>query len=79
MILLNLAAMSLSLAIAKAMKLKTAQKTALVYECGLQNGTLGIFITLTLMQNEVMMLPSAFYSLWMFLSAGLYFAYQRRL
>lgn len=66
---LNLVMMALAMFIAKMMGLGTPQKTAITLECGLQNGTLAIFVAVTLIGSETMMVPGAIYSLLMFPTA----------
>jgi BASS family bile acid:Na+ symporter len=69
---LNLIMMALALSIANLVRLGDRQKTAIVFECGLQNGTLAIFVAVTLIGSKEMMLPGAIYSLLMFPTAIAY-------
>lgn len=69
---LNIVMMALAYAIAKGFGLGSRQQTAITLECGLQNGTLAIFVAVTLIGNTTMMIPGAIYSLLMFATAGLY-------
>lgn len=69
---LNLIMMALALSIAKMSRLGTQQETAIVLECGLQNGTLAIFVAVTLIGSQTMMVPGAIYSLMMFPTAIAY-------
>ena len=64
--------MALAMSIAKVVRLGDQQKTAIVFECGLQNGTLAIFVAVTLIGSKTMMVPGAIYSLLMFLTAIAY-------
>ena len=66
---LNLVMMALAMSLAKMMGLGTPQKTAITLECGLQNGTLAIFVAATLIGSQTMMVPGAIYSLLMFPTA----------
>lgn len=66
---LNLVMMALALSLAKMLGLGTPQKTAITMECGLQNGTLAIFVAATLIGSQTMMVPGAIYSLLMFPTA----------
>ena len=59
----------------KALSLKLADRTCIIFECGLQNGTLAIMITLTFLKNETMMLPGGLYSMFMLITGGLYLLY----
>lgn len=70
---LNTTAMLIAFVSAKFANLNQSQTTAITYECGFQNGTLAIFITVTLMNNPMMMLPGGVYSILMFGSAFLYY------
>ncbi len=77
---LNLVMMGLALALSKVSQLGISQQTAITLECGLQNGTLAIFVALTLIGSREMMVPGAIYSLLMFPTAVTYIFYvvQRR-
>ncbi|MCP4526814.1 MAG: bile acid:sodium symporter family protein [Aestuariibacter sp.] len=69
---LNLVMMALAISIAKIGRLGAAQQTAITFECGLQNGTLAIFVAATLIGSTAMMIPGAIYSLLMFPTAIAY-------
>jgi len=69
---LNLIMMALALTIARMSRLGVPQQTAITLECGLQNGTLAIFVALTLIGSTTMMIPGAIYSLLMFPTALAY-------
>jgi len=69
---LNVAMMGVAFALAKAARMGVAQRTAIVLECGLQNGTLAIFVAATLIGNTTMMVPGGIYSLLMFVTAALF-------
>lgn len=69
---LNLIVMMVAIIAAKISNISESQQRAIVFECGLQNGTLAIFVTSTLLQNEEMMLPGAVYSILMFVTGGIY-------
>ena len=72
MLILNLIMMVLALSIAKLGRLGIPQQTAITFECGLQNGTLAIFVAVTLIGSKTMMVPGAIYSLLMFPTALAY-------
>lgn len=74
-ITLNLVMMTLALSIAKACRLGATQRTAITLECGLQNGTLAIFVAVTLIGSQAMSIPGAIYSLLMFPTAIIYVAF----
>jgi BASS family bile acid:Na+ symporter len=69
---LNWIMMALALTIASLGRCGDQQKTAIVLECGLQNGTLAIFVAVTLIGSKTMMVPGAIYSLMMFPTAITY-------
>jgi BASS family bile acid:Na+ symporter len=71
-LVLNLTTMFIAILTAKMFSLSEPQKRAITFECGLQNGTLAIFVALTLLGNKDFMLPGAIYSLLMFISGGIY-------
>ncbi len=68
-LLLNLLTMGTGLLLAKIFLLPTRQQIAISIESGIQNGTLGIMIAATLLQNSEMTIPVAIYSLLMFVTA----------
>ena len=72
MLTLNLIMMGLALSIARLGRLGIPQKIAITFECGLQNGTLAIFVSVTLIGSQTMMIPGAIYSLLMFPTALAY-------
>lgn len=69
--LLNVVTMAVGYLLAKLLSLDIRQRIAIAIEGGIQNGTLGIMIAATLLQNSVMTIPVAIYSLIMFVTAGL--------
>jgi len=69
---LNLIMMALAAGLAAAAGLGRRQRVAVTLECGLQNGTLAIFVAATLIGNATMMVPGGIYSLLMFPTAILY-------
>lgn len=72
MVSLNIIMMILAISLAKIAGLGARQKIAITFECGLQNGTLAIFVAATLIGSKAMMIPGAIYSLVMFPTAILY-------
>ena len=68
--MLNIATMMSGFVIARRFRLNTAQTTSISLEIGIQNSTLAILIATTLLNSPDMALPSAIYSIVMFLSAG---------
>ena len=71
-LVLNLVMMALAASLAKLSGLGGRQRIAITLECGLQNGTLAIFVAATLIGNKTMMVPGGIYSLIMFASAIAY-------
>jgi BASS family bile acid:Na+ symporter len=69
---LNVVMMLVAFFIANISGLGVRQRTAITLECGLQNGTLAIFVAVTLIGNQTMMVPGGIYSLLMFVTAGIY-------
>ena len=71
-LVLNVVMMALAFYGARLFRLGRRQGIAISLECGLQNGTLGIFVAATLLGNTTMLIPSAIYSLIMFATAGVF-------
>jgi len=67
---LNMVMMLLAFYLARIYRLNQREGIAITLECGLQNGTLAIFVSLTLLENTTMMIPAAIYSLLMFVTGG---------
>jgi BASS family bile acid:Na+ symporter len=78
MLVLNLIMLTLAALVSRIAGLGKPQRIANTLECGLQNGTLGIFVALSLLESREMMVPSAIYSLIMFPSAVGYMLWARR-
>lgn len=71
-VLLNILAMGLGLAIAVAMKLDRKQAVTISYEVGIQNGTTAMLITSTILHNDTMTIAPAIYGLLMFVTGGIF-------
>lgn len=67
---LNVATLAIGFFGARMLGLSPRQSTTVSIESGIQNGTLGIAIAATILQNPTMTIPSAIYSLVMFMTAG---------
>lgn len=67
---LNVAAMTASFAIARAASLSDRQATAIAMELGVHNSTLAIAVGSSI--DEVLSIPAAVYSAFMFITAGLF-------
>ncbi|MFW5708254.1 MAG: bile acid:sodium symporter family protein [Bacteroidota bacterium] len=72
---LNAAMLLIGYFSARFFRLNLAQSITISVESGIQNGTLGIMIASTLLNNDVMAISSAIYSLIMFLTAGVIIAW----
>jgi len=64
-IALNVLTMLIAILAAKAFMLPQSQRSAIALECGLQNGTLGLAITITILGRTDIAIPSAVYGLLM--------------
>lgn len=62
---LNIIAMLVAITAARIFTLPQTQRSAIALECGLQNGTLGIVITITILGRTDLAIPSAVYGLLM--------------
>lgn len=67
---LNLSAMAISFAVARAARLSNRQATAIAMELGIHNSTLAIAVAGTIDINYA--IPAAIYSAFMFITAGLF-------
>ncbi|EKR63102.1 sodium Bile acid symporter family protein [Leptospira weilii str. 2006001853] len=76
---LNLITMTLGYLGATLMKVTHSQRTSITIEVGIQNGTLGIAIASTILNNPAMAIPSAIYSLIMFATGGLFSIWMHRI
>ncbi|MFN2300260.1 MAG: bile acid:sodium symporter family protein [Gammaproteobacteria bacterium] len=78
MLVLNLLMMAVGWYAAKLFRLGEYQGKAISLECGLQNGTMAIFVAATLLENETMMMPGAIYGLLMFVTSGAWVGWMAR-
>ena len=69
-IVLNLAAMTIAFSIARIARLDDRQSTAIAIELGIHNAALAIAIGASI--SNVLTIPAAVYSAFMFISAGLF-------
>jgi BASS family bile acid:Na+ symporter len=65
-LVLNVVMMIVAFYVAQLLGSGMAQKKCIAIECGLQNGTLAIFVATTLFGGSVYLIPAATYSLIMF-------------
>jgi len=77
-LVLNIVMLVLAAGLARFGGLGRPQRIAITLECGLQNGTLAIFVAATLIGNTTMMVPGGIYSLLMFGTAVIYLLLLRR-
>ncbi len=75
---LNVVMMVIAAVLAKIAGSGIRQRIAITLECGLQNGTLAIFVAATLIGNKTMMVPGGIYSILMFATAILYLFWSKR-
>lgn len=66
----NLLSMAVGYGLPRLLDLPRGQAIAISMEIGIHNGTLAIFIALTVLQNATMSVPAAVYSIIMFVTAG---------
>lgn len=71
-LLFNLVSMGVGYAAPRALKLPRRQAIAIAMEIGIHNGTLAIFIALNVLENPMMSVPAAVYSLLMFFTAAIF-------
>lgn len=70
-VVMNLAGMTLGFTVASLAKLKPSQRTCIMLEVGLQNGTIALLVTMTIMKSLEMSIAPSIYSLWMMAPATL--------
>lgn len=75
---LNLAAMGVAFAVTSMLALRLRQRIALTLECGLQNATLAIVVSVSLLGDLAYAVPAAVYGLLMFATAGVFILWARR-
>lgn len=68
-VVMNLVGMALGFAVASLAKLKKAQRTCIMLEVGLQNGTIALLVTTTILKSMEMSIAPSIYSLWMMVPA----------
>jgi bile acid:Na+ symporter, BASS family len=74
-LMLNVLMLLIGYITARFFKLNLAQGISISVESGIQNGTLGILIASSMLQNDVMAISPAIYSLIMFVTAGVIIAW----
>lgn len=74
----NILCLGLGYYIPRLFQLSKPQAIAIGMEIGIHNGTLAIFIALTVIGNSTMAIPAVIYSLIMFITAGIFGAWVNR-
>ena len=77
-VLFNVLSLLIGYAVPLALKLPRRQAIPIAMEIGIHNGTLALFVAFTVLDNSVMAVPAAFYSISMFITAGLFAAWLNR-
>ena len=77
-LVLNILMMIIAFYIAQLLGTGTAQKKCIALECGLQNGTLAIFVGTTLFGGGAFIIPAATYSLIMFATSLVFVFFVRK-
>ena len=77
-LILNVAMMTIGFYVAKFFASGVAQQRAISLECGLQNGTLAVFVGTQLFDNVVYMVPTAAYALIMLATASIFVCILRK-
>jgi bile acid:Na+ symporter, BASS family len=75
---LNIAMMLVGFYVAKLFATGVAQRRSIALECGLQNGTLAVFVSTNLFDEMVYMVPTAAYALIMFITSLIFVFIIRR-
>ena len=70
---LNILALGLGYWLSKLFKLSQKQALTIGYEVGIQNGALALMVAGTIIGNETMMIPAVTYSLFMFMTAFIFY------
>ncbi len=74
----NLISLLLGYYLPMRLKLARKQAIAIAMEIGIHNSTLALFVAFNVLNNAVMAVPAAFYSISMFITAGLFAAWLTR-
>ena len=77
--ILNMTMITLGYYVAKFFASGVAQRKCISLECGLQNGTLAVFVTTQLFDNIVFMVPTAAYALIMFCTSIIFVLIVRKI
>ena len=77
-LVLNVVMMAVAYFVAKAFASGTSQKKCITIECGLQNGTLAIFVATSIFDGGMYVIPAATYSLIMFATSLIFIYFVRK-
>ena len=77
-LVLNIVMMIVAYYIAQLLVTGNAQKKCITIECGLQNGTLAIFVAVSIFGGGVYVIPAATYSLIMFATSLIFVSFVRK-
>jgi BASS family bile acid:Na+ symporter len=77
-LVLNVAMMVVAYLVAKTFATGTEQKKCITIECGLQNGTLAIFVATSIFGSGMYVIPAATYSLIMFATSLIFVYFVRK-
>ena len=77
-LVLNVAMMVIAYYVAKLLATGTKQKKCITIECGLQNGTLAIFVATSIFGSGMYVIPAATYSLIMFATSLIFVYFVRK-
>jgi BASS family bile acid:Na+ symporter len=72
MLLFNLASMGIGYVVPLALKLRRQEATAISMEVGVHNGTLALYIAMSVLGSFTLALPAAVYSVIMFITAAIF-------
>ena len=78
-LVLNIVMMIVAFYLAQLLGTGSAQKKCISIECGLQNGTLAIFVGTTLFGGGMYVIPAATYSLIMFVTSLIFVFFIRKI
>ena len=77
-LILNVVMMTLAYFIAKKFVTGIAQQKCIALECGLQNGTLAVFVTALIFDDLVYMVPTGAYALLMYITGFIFIYFLRK-
>ncbi len=75
MLIFNIGSMAIGYWVSKIFKLKLKEATAITMEVGIHNSTLALYIAMTVLGSFELAIPAAVYSVFMFLTAGIFSVY----